>query len=239
MGTQLTLEILDDIFGKKIGTAYMEGLVDASDNLEFEVKTAKAITKWRNATQASGADVEAFIAWFVKHKVPAIQQSMLRTVREECGLGSPPISFTTNACEAANSVLKKQVNYQRNELPEFIHELRELVQEQEREFERAIISRGKYVLRPQYASWQLAETKWFAMSTEQRERHLKRFATANVSDVSTNECTFATASVFGRSTELGSSLSVAVEDFADDVRTPRNCLEGIWAKAGELLQTDD
>ena len=136
-------------------------------------------------------------------------------------------------------MLKKQVNYQRNELPEFIHELRELVQEQEREFERAIISRGKYVLRPQYASWQLAETKWFAMSTEQRERHLKRFATANVSDVSTNECTFATASVFGRSTELGSSLSVAVEDFADDVRTPRNCLEGIWAKAGELLQTDD
>ena len=107
MGTQLTLEILDDIFGKKIGTAYMEGLVDASDNLEFEVKTAKAITKWRNATQASGADVEAFIAWFVKHKVPAIQQSMLRTVREECGLGSPPISFTTKCLRGSQFGVKK------------------------------------------------------------------------------------------------------------------------------------
>ena len=31
-------EILDDIFGKKVGTTLYEGLVDASDEVKFEEK---------------------------------------------------------------------------------------------------------------------------------------------------------------------------------------------------------
>ena len=43
---------------------------------------------------------------------------------------------------------------------------------------------------------------------------------------------------FGRSTKLASSLSVSVDQFSDSVRAPRNCLEGIWSKAAELLRTE-
>lgn len=44
---------------------------------------------------------------------------------------------------------------------------------------------------------------------------------------------------FGRDMSISSSLSVHINTFADAVRVPRNCLEGIWNKAAELLKTDD
>ena len=67
---------------------------------------------------------------------------MLRCVREECGLGCPPDILTTNASESVNAVLKRKVD--------FIDKLKELVQEQQREVERAVIGRGKYHFREQY-----------------------------------------------------------------------------------------
>jgi len=100
----------------------------------------------------------------VHYLVPKLQGtcdpgSMLRSVREESGLGSPPSEFTTNACETANSMLKNQVNYKRSDMINFLRKLNELISEQEREIERAIIGRGKYELRPQYQSFHMPETK--------------------------------------------------------------------------------
>ena len=63
---------------------------------------------------------------------------MIRQVREECGLGSPPAPFTTNAYETANYILKHKVNYQRSELPEFLKKLKELIHDQAVEVEKAL-----------------------------------------------------------------------------------------------------
>ena len=150
----------------------MEGLVDASDSIDFQEKVEKILEKWRNLSVPS-ANVERFISWFLNHKVPVIQDSMLRSMREECGLGSPPSRFTTNACETANSMLKSQTNYKRSEMFEFLEKLKQLIYEQDREIERAIIGRGKYELRPQYTSFHVPEVKWFVMSIQQREQHLR------------------------------------------------------------------
>ena len=94
----------------------------------------------------SSADIQKFITWFVAHKAPVIQDSMLRSVREECRLGSPPSTFTTNACETANSILKNQAHYKRSEMFEFLEKFKQLISEQDRETERALIGRGKYEL---------------------------------------------------------------------------------------------
>ena len=92
----------------------------------------------------------------------------------ECGLGNPPDIFTTNASESINAILKHKVNYKRNELPVFISKVKETIQEQQREVERALIGRGKYELREQYKHLQIAEHKWFSMSSDQRKNHLSR-----------------------------------------------------------------
>ena len=93
-----------------------------------------------------------------------IQNSLLQTVREECGLGSPPDPFMTYASETASSILKDKVDYKRSELPDFLWKLNELVHEQERD---------KYELCPHYQSWHVPEMRWFAMTTVQGEQHLK------------------------------------------------------------------
>ncbi len=241
MPTQLSIEILDDVFGNKVGTVYVEGLVDAEDTDDFDAKIESLLTKWRNMELTSTCDIEGFIGWFRSYKAPVIRRSMIRPLREECGLGSPPVPFTTNACETANFVLKHKVNYQRNELPEFLGKFSELVSEQQCEVDKAVIGRGKYELRSQYRSWHVPETKWFVMSTAQREQHLKRFAGASLSDIvqSDGETRGSTAPIcFGRDSTFSSSLSVDIHTFADAVRVPLNCLQGIWNKAAELLKTD-
>ena len=159
---------------------------------------------------------------------------MIAVVREECGLGSPPTAFTTNASETANYMLKHKVNYKKSELSEFLTKLRQLIEDQQREVEKAIIGRGKFELRSQYRSWYVPETKWFSMSQSQRTSHLNKFAAASLSDVNESEIN---ELCIGRDNTLSSTLSVHVDSFASEVRIPRPCLEGIWSKAAELLKT--
>ena len=98
---------------------------------------------------------------------------MLRSVREECGLGCPPDIFTTiyNASESINAMLKHKLNYKKNELLKFVDITKELVSEQQREVERAVIGRGKYQIKQQYQHLEVDERKWFSMNTEQRKKH--------------------------------------------------------------------
>ena len=61
--------------------------------------------------------------------------TMLRSVREAAGLGSPPEQFSTNASESVNALLKVKLHYKRCELPEFVRKIEELAQKQKREIE--------------------------------------------------------------------------------------------------------
>ncbi|XP_064389220.1 uncharacterized protein LOC135337257 [Halichondria panicea] len=88
------------------------------------------------------------VRWFTKNKVDVIRRSMLKPVREEAGLGSPPDKFYTNASETVNSVLKNAVSYKQNKLPDFILKLKEVCEEQEREVERAVVGRGNDISGP-------------------------------------------------------------------------------------------
>ena len=237
--SQVTIDILNDTFGNKLGSVYVNGLVDADDTEDFDIKVKNLISKWRGLQCTSTSDMEGFINWFQTFKVPVIRNSMIQPVREECGLGSPPAQFTTNASETANYMLKHKVDYKRSELPEFLHKFKELIQEQEREVEKAVIGRGKFELRTQYRSWYVPESKWFTMTTSQREQHLRKFSEASLSDVSQSDNSAKDGTPHISVGRDSSTLSVRIEVFANAVRVPINSLEGIWNKASELLKTEN
>ena len=44
--TQLSTDILDDIFGKKLGSMYIEGLVDAQDSTDFQEKVERFVVRY-------------------------------------------------------------------------------------------------------------------------------------------------------------------------------------------------
>jgi len=127
----LSERILDDVFGKTLGSVFVEGIVDASSDQDFQNKLEDMTQSWRNCDVPSAANVERFIEYFMAKKAPLIRDTMLRSVREECGLGCPPDIFTTNASESVNAILKRKVDYKKNELPVFIDKVKELVKEQQ------------------------------------------------------------------------------------------------------------
>lgn len=103
--------------------------------------------------------------------------------------------------------------------------VKDLVDEQERELERAVIGRGKYRFRKEYKYLQCDEQVWFRMSREQREKHLKRVAkiTVSVHDEITN------------SPRQPADLSVDPAKFQNGLNIPLPSIQGIWMKAATLV----
>ena len=66
---------------------------------------------WEAKEKESSDCIPGFYSWFCEHKVDSIVSGMLKPVREEAGLGSPPSSFTTNASESLNAMLKRKVDF--------------------------------------------------------------------------------------------------------------------------------
>lgn len=106
----LSVKILDDVFGKKVGDTFVEGLVDATDDEDFREKLSSMQESWQSLGTTSSCNLEKFIKYFDDNKVC---DTMSKSLRIECG---------------------------------FIKKVREVIQEQEREVEQAVISRGKYQL---------------------------------------------------------------------------------------------
>ena len=223
--------VLDDIFGQHLGATFNEGLVDSSDSDDFRCKLESLLSKWHNLETTSSADMTAFLQWFKTNKVEVICDTMLHPIREECGLGNPPDIFTTNPSESVNALLKHKVDYNKSELPIFIQKLKEMVAEQNREVERAVIRRGKYRFRTSYKFLEIEESKWFKMTAQQRTKHLSKVHSLSVTDeeVSTQELAPMMPSV------NPSSLSIDAQAALKNVNVPLTSLEAIWKKAEELL----
>lgn len=78
--------VLDDVFGHQLGTVFEEGLVDALNNDNIQLKVDYILAKWHDLPVFSSADVERFIQWFVTNTVET--NTLLWGTREDCGLGS-------------------------------------------------------------------------------------------------------------------------------------------------------
>ena len=156
-------EILNDVFGCQQGEVFSEGLADTMSNDEFEAKLATLESRWGKIEESNAGTQPGFFGWSVQHKAETMKSTMLRPIREQAGLGSPPQPFTTNASETVNSVLKSHVNYKSSQVLGFVGKLKDVVDEQEREIKRAVIGRGTYQFRTQYSHFMVPELKWFRM----------------------------------------------------------------------------
>lgn len=259
--------VLDDIFGCQQGHVFSEGLVDCKSEEEFSSKLSSLELRWDNIEGANPSIQPGFFTWFCTYKVETMKSTMLQPVREEAGLGCPPQTFTTNASETVNSILKCHFQHKSCQLLEFVSKLKDVVDEQEKEVERAVIGRGKYRFKEQYQHLVISEERWFRMTEQQRRKHLQKVASTAV-DSTGGLCSVpiggnspcASTSTFPQirssgpshsssapphsssgpsqntnsaSTELGlTSASVAT-----DLNVPIPCLDGIWQKALELINT--
>ena len=138
---------------------------------------------------------------------------MLRAIRQKAGLGC---SFTTNASESVNAMLKMKVDYKRNDLPVFLDKVKELSQEQDEEIKTAVIGRGKYVVNSEFKKFVKTEEEWFVkMKEAERVRHLQRFSSFKLPETSQaspslSNSVASTSFCSNKSGPSGSSLSNSV-----------------------------
>ena len=215
----------DDIFGHQKGNTVSEGLVDSADESDFESKLEVVKVCWMEIEKCCGAK-PGFYSWFIQNKANMMKNTMLKSVQIEAGLGSPPQSFTTNASETSNSVIKAHVSYKHSQLMEFVNHLKDVVDEQEREVERAVIKRGKHRFKEIHSYLEVKESQWFSMTPVQREAHLKKVASVRI----TNN------SITSDLSSITQALSIDVSEVAASTNVPLPCLQGIWSKPTKLLQ---
>ena len=100
---------------------------------------------------------------------------MLKSARQKCGFGNPPKEYTNNANESANARIKEKVNYKKNEIHVFCQKMKELVDAQYRNVERAFtLNTGPYMVSPNYSSYRENPTKWVKKSQRYKQKFISR-----------------------------------------------------------------
>ena len=195
--------------------------MDSMDENDCDEKLEVAKDHWAELEKSDGAK-SGFYSWFVQNKVNSMKATMLKTVCAEAGLGSPPQPFTTNASETTNSVIKAHVKYAHSQLMEFVNHLKDVVDEQECQVERATIKWGKFRFKEEYSHLEVEESHWFNMTPHQRQIHMKKVASARVGGKSANVTAL--------------SLYRLMSPMLHPPICHPPCFQGIWSKATELPQ---
>ena len=178
--------IMDDIFGRKVGNVFESGLSDAEGQAKFIGLLGSLEDKW-TAAHANG---KAFHSWFSEKKSEDFIRSVIRPVRQRAGLGCPPAKFTTNRSERTNGVLqdfvKRNCGSAKVDEYTFVKSLEKLVETQEQEIELAVLDKGEYQLRNEFAHIVISGEEWAKMTNEQRKAALSRIHEINLDNVVPN-----------------------------------------------------
>lgn len=166
----------------------------------------------------------------------------MRGIREKAGLGSPPLPYFTNSNEAMNRVIKEKVQWKKNHWPEFNTKMQELVSQQQREVEKAIINEGEYSLQRPFKDLEVSEPgRWWRMTEEQRLHQIKRFNSFTIEEGSIRDSEVNSRKGKQKKQQETSALpdqemglSLSAEDAAALLSIPLATAQGIWHKAGNI-----
>ena len=193
------------------------GLVDAENESEFDSMLTGFQNSW-NELESPFNSPPQFHAWFLKNCRDTVARCILRCVREDVGLGSPPEPYYTNEIESKNNILKQHVGRKAFQLPEFVEHMKELLHEQRKEVEQAVATSGEYRIVSHYSNLACTHQKWFKMSQQQRENKVNRFMKATLCSVSSDD------------NEGGSSNPL------NELDLPSYVKETVWNRAKALVQ---
>ena len=221
-------EFLSDIFGVQIGTHFECGLLDSRSESDFSAQLSTLRERWNNLERSckESTSPPEFHAWFLTYKARDFIECALPEVRTKAGI-NPLQHFTTNTSESLNHIIKLEVEWKENKLPNLIDHLKNIVDRQKSELEKSIVGRGQWCFTEEYTHLIVSEASWSSqMSTEAKKRHISKVLCCKPVSVpapnSTNQA----------------SLSVSIED-SEITSISKPTLENIWKKAGELVESGD
>ncbi len=110
-----------------------------------------------------------------------MKESMLKPVRMEAGLGNPPKEYVNNDPEAANFMVKHALNFDQKSPDQFINEVKNIVETQFRNEDRAVFGKGQYEIRPEFQHLAVNDLQWSKL-TKGRMRKLETYLKSSMAD---------------------------------------------------------
>ena len=217
-------EFIDDIMGKP--TKFQLGLVDAKDPAHLDEMLTNIQRVWNDREKPFNSP-PVFFSWFQRYQRNVVADSMIQKVRTEAGLGNPPVPYYTNEVESKNHILKQHVHYKASELPTFVDNMKDLLQQQRKEIERSIIAQGEYRLQGDYKKYGVQSAKWFTLTADQRSRYIDKFLSATMLEPASE----LSANSSGIRTDTSCPLNV--------LSLPNHFATSMWKKAQTLSSSDD
>ena len=167
-----TQRILRSIFGEQIDDVRYEGLVDADTKDEYEQQLAHWASLWDQMEKEETGRDPQFSTWFFKYTKAEVKQGMLKSLRKDAGLGSPPRQYTTNDSETMNAMISKWIN-KKMRWDELAKSLQRFVLSKYHELELGVIGLGEARLADAFKHLQQDQVKWRDLSQEERRKMLQ------------------------------------------------------------------
>ena len=235
MPSALIPEYIADVFGNHVGNTYQEGLVDSSSLEKFHQRLENLKQLWDEREKPlSPSSGPRFYRHFVRYHADVVRYHMRKDLRESAGLGSPPSKFTTNASESLNAAIKRKVNFQESELPEFNDQMRQYAESQREEVIQALSGRGQFRLCHD-VSHGVSTQVWVKMTTQQRREAVSAFENAQLPTTQSADKGPSSISIIPSSQAV---LSVTAEDSVI-TSIPFVTLMFMWNKAADLLSASN
>ena len=156
-----------------------------------------------------------------------------RSKKESSDLWYSTTAFTTNQSESINSIIKKQVEWKENKLPELVNHLKAVCDRQITETQKAVIGHGEWKFEQAYSYLEVPEHIWFKKSQQQKNSHLNKVMTAKPVILGTPSAVCTKSHVATLET---SCLDVSVEH-TGITTLALETLQAIWTKADKLFDS--
>ena len=164
-------------------------------------------------------------------KANEIKTSFLKPIRIEAGLGDPPNEFTTNDVESGNFIIKHGINFDKQKPQEFIEKVKEIINMQFRNEDRAVFGKGPYKLRKGFEKYYVNDFKWGQLTAQQRLTKIKEFRNVCMSEKDKDHENYSTIS--------GSANNLSISPKDSGINTvPLSVLERMFEKAKSLVRND-
>ena len=176
-------EILTDIFGCE--KTRQKGLIDSTSADEYLAKVLSVTEKWDALERSKKPHkMPEFSVYFRKHIEDDMQDGMLLHVRRSAGLGDE--FFYNNGQECSNfkyksKIREKKMQHSTGYRPsmkctweEAIVIYKDMVEEVNREKQRAVIGKGSYQLAAPYKHLEVSQLEWSSMTSDGRVDHIAK-----------------------------------------------------------------
>ena len=157
---------------------------------------------------------------------------MLKGVCIEAGLGDPPVEYVNNDPEAANFMIKHGLHFDPKKPHHFIEEIKNIVQTQHRNEDRAVFGRGPYKVKKEFQYLTVDDLTWGRLTHEQRMRKLSAFLMTGMDDKDVIRKETANHA----ETPSSSALSLTARE-SGITTIPVAILEALFDKAANLVST--